>query len=379
LSLAYALCEAGSQHPIVLIDRRRSWVPDRTWCTWLTGPLRFSDCITHRWYAWRTQAGQRNVLSTSRSSPYVHIDAGRVYATALERLGATPAVELRLGEGVRSVEGGDVPRVHTTAGSLEAAMVFDALGANSPLLRERPSAASAFAQRFLGWEVETEQPVFDPGAATLMDFRPHTGRGASFMYVLAFSATRALLEHTSIEPFDAAPVDRDAALDDELRSRWGVSNWRVLRRERGLIPMTTFPFPARHAPGVSTLGSAAGAIRPSSGYAFSRIQGQVSQITAAIIAGRPLPTRVGHARGELLDRVFLHALAHSRHPEDLFLAAASVDADAFARFMTDASSAADEAQIIAALPVLEMTRAALGAAASPRSVRELMTGLRRSS
>ena len=377
MSLAYALCEAGARQPIVLIDRRRSWARDRTWCTWLTGPLRFSDCITHRWDAWRTRADGRSVLAASRRSPYVHIDAGRVYDTALERLSAASAVQLRLGEGVLSVTGGDAPTVHTTAGSLEAALVFDALGASSPLLARRPPPASGLAQRFVGWEVETDRPVFDPGVATLMDFRPHAGIGATFMYVLAFSPTRALLEHTSIEPFDAAPVDRDAALDAELRRHWGVSDWRVVRRERGLIPMTTFPFPARHAPGVLTLGSAAGAIRPSSGYAFSRIQHQVSQVTAALMAGRPLPTRVGPPRGELLDRVFLHALSRSRHPEDLFLATASVDADVFARFMTDSSSPADEAQIVAALPMFEMTRAALGAAGSPRAVRELVAGLRR--
>jgi lycopene beta-cyclase len=375
LSLAHALCEAGVRQPIVLVDRRRSWERDRTWCTWQTGPLRFSAAITHRWEAWRTVAGERSVRGTSRRSPYVHLDAGRVYDLALARLDAAPTVELRLGEGVRSVEGGAVPRVHTSAGSLEAAVVFDALGANSPLERHRAPGATALAQRFLGWEIETDRPVFDPGTATLMDFRPHAGIGVTFMYVLAFSPTRALLEHTSIEPFDAAWVDREAALAAELRSVWGVGDWQVLRRERGLIPMSTHPFPARHAPGVHTLGSAAGAIRPSSGYAYSRIQRQVDRVAAALAAGRPLPARVAHPRHALLDRVFLHALRASHRPAELFLAAASVDGDIFARFMTDASSPAEEAQIIAALPVLEMTRAALGSASSPRAVRELLRGL----
>jgi lycopene beta-cyclase len=367
LSLALALRERGSEHPVLLIDRRRRWDRDRTWCTWQTGPLRFSDAITHRWEGWRTQVGPDSVTTHSSAHPYVHIDAGRVYASALDRLAPWPNVEIRLGEGVLGVEPGPVPVVHTTAGSIQAALVLDAMGASSPLAPRRPPGATAFAQRFSGWEVEVDRPVFDPAVATLMDFRPHAGTGTTFMYVLAFSTTRALLEHTSIEPYDAPRVDREAALEHELRTRWGLSDWRVLRRERGLIPMTSSPFPAHRGEGVHTLGTAAGAIRPSSGYAFSRIQRQADAVAAAIVAGRPLPKRIARPRTELLDRIFLHALAHSRHPEALFLASASVDGDAYARFMTDASSPADEARFIASLPVAEMTRAALGSILSGRA------------
>ena len=377
LSLAHALCEGGWPHPVVLIDRRSGWDRDRTWCTWLTGPLRFEDCITHRWGAWRIQAGARGTTSASRRCPYVHIDAGRVYEAALERISRAPAVEIRLGEGVRSVDvaGDGGPRVHTTAGTLDARLVFDALGPHSPLEpRSATRAVTAFAQRFTGWEVEADTPVFDPGVATLMDFRPHAGTGATFMYVLPFSTTRALLEHTSIEPFDAPRVDRETALAHELSVGYGLTGWRVLRRERGLIPMTAFAFAARRGAGVHTLGAAAGAIRPSSGYAFSRIQRQAGAVAAAIIAGRPLPTRVASPHSDLLDRVFLRALARSRRPQDLFLATAGVDADVFARFMTDAGSPRDEARIIAALPVGEMTRAALGVTARRRIPGQRLAG-----
>lgn len=360
LSLAHALCERGSRHPMLLIDRRTSWDRDRTWCTWQTDPLRFADCITHRWQAWRTQVGARGVVTHSRAHPYVHIDAERVYATAVDRITRAANIEIRLGERVLGVEAGEVPRVHTSAGAIDAALVLDAMGVGSPLGRDPSPAQMTLTQRFVGWEVEVDRPVFDPGAATLMDFRPHAGTGATFMYVLPFSATRALLEHTSIEPDDAPAVDREAALELELRSRWGISDWRVLRRERGRIPMTTFSFPVRRGLGVHTLGTAAGAIRPSSGYAFTRIQREVDSVAAAIVSGEPLPTRAARPRTEMLDRIFLHALAHSRHPEELFLAAATVDGDAFARFMTDAGSPADEARFVAALPVAEMTRAALG-------------------
>ena len=86
---------------------------------------------------------------------------------------------------------------------------------------------------------------------------------------------------------------------------------------------------------------------------------------------RPLPVRVAHPRHGLLDRIFLEALARTPEPEELFRAAARVNGDVFARFMTDHSTLADEAEMIAALPLAPMTRAALAAAASPRAVRGL--------
>ena len=307
----------------------------------------------------------------------MHIDAELLYAAALDRLARSPQVEIRLGEAVRSVEDDAHPRVHTSAGTIDAAPVFDALGPNSPLQPGRSLPAASFAQRFVGWEVEVGTPVFDPSVATLMDFRGHAGTGTTFMYVLPFSATRALIEHTSIEPFDAPPVDRDAALEHELEVRYGVHDWQVLRREHGLIPMMTHPFRTQHNHRVYRLGAAAGAIRPSSGYAFTRIGRQVDAVAAAIAAGTPLPTRVSSVRSELLDRVSLHALARSRHPEELFFAAASVDADAFARFMNDVSSPGDEARMIAALPMPEMARAALGAVASREGMRKLRGSMHR--
>ena len=375
LSLACALREAGVRSPLLLIDRRRDHGRDRTWCTWRTEDLRFSECITHSWSAWEVRRGDRGVSGQSVRHPYVHIDAEAVYAAALSRLGSDPDVEIRLDCPVLGVTPGPPWVVHTRTGEVEAGQVFDAMGANSPLGPRRDGAAQAFAQRFLGWEIATDRPVFTPERATLMDFRDHAGPGVTFLYVLPFSPTRALLEHTAIEPLDARRVDREAALVSELSGRWGLREWQILRRESGLIPMTTFPFPTRRGPGFHVVGAGAGAVRPSSGYAFSRIQAHVSAVAAAVAAGRPLPRRVSHPRYDLLDRVFLQALAEDRCPEDLFLACAGVPGDVFARFMTDTSSVADEARLLTALPALEMTAAALGALRSAATARELLGGL----
>ena len=112
---------------------------------------------------------------------------------------------------------------------------------------------------------------------------------------------------------------------------------------------------------VWSVGAAAGAIRPSSGYAFSRIQRHVDRVARALVRGMAPPVRAGSARLAVMDRIFLAALQEQPdHGERLLWSLARrAPADAFARFMTDTSTPLDEGLILRALPPLPMGGSAL--------------------
>jgi lycopene beta-cyclase len=357
LSLAVALAEAGDRRRIVLVDRRTGYAGDRTWCWWDVMPTPWSRLARARWSRWvvRTPAGEAE--QSSRGHPYLCLAAETFYARALDRLARAPGVQLRLGEAVRAV-GPD--RLVTSAGELRAGLVFDARGAGSPHLRRREPAEVDLVQRFLGWEVETERPVFDPERATLMDFRVAQRAAPRFLYVLPFGPTRALVEDTTLGDPPLAADQRRAVLAEHLEAL-GAGAWRVVRSERGAIAMTTHPFALEPEPGVWALGLAAGAARPSSGYAFARIQAHVTAVARAVAAGAAPPRRLGHPRAPVMDRVFLRALAADPDAfgERFRRLAAGTSGDVLARFMMDASTPADELRIVAALP----KRAFLAAAA----------------
>jgi lycopene beta-cyclase len=381
LSLADALADRGCPAPIVLIDRRGRWSDDRTWCTWLTGPLRYAELSTHRWAAWRTVRGGAEARGCSRAHPYVRIKAGTLYDRVLSRLDALSSCEIRTEEAVLAVDtSGPSPIVQTTRERIHAGLVVDALGASSPLRAPAdPASGPALCQRFLGWEVRAPAGTFDPEIVTLMDFRAGGPDGVDFFYVLPFSGERALVEHTSIGVGGPGAAARREALTIELDTIAGPGRWEREREERGLIPMTTAPFPLCHGPGTCTVGGAAGAVRPSSGYAFSRTQRHVAAVADAITGARPLPQAVAPARFAALDRVFLTALTDAGDGgEALFWRLATgVDAGAFARFMTDVSTPWDEARIIAALPRLAMAGAAGRALSSPAGLRAAVQVLSR--
>lgn len=366
LSLAVALREAAFAGPIVLLDRRTVFARDRTWCLWDTPGVRFSELATHRWPAWEvvssTGAATRQ---DGPATPYLHLRADDVYAAARARLGDD--VELRLGVRVTALreEAGHVT-VGTTHGPVRAAHVVDALGGPGPLRHRRPTDPGALRQTFLGQEVRTDRPVFDPGVATLMDFRIDQCGGVRFVYVLPFAADRALVEDTSIGTTPVPAARRRTAIRRYLTDHHGVrpGSFAVEHEERGVIEMTTTPRPVRISDRLTAVGLAGGAARPSSGYAFARIQQQVDAVAAALAAGTPVPARTTSTRLDLMDRVFLDVLredpgAFAQTMTSLFDGA---PAEVVARFMNDASSPLDEARLAAAMPLASFTRAAIGAA-----------------
>src|SRR5579875_592753 len=265
LSLALALLDEGVAGGIVLVDRRRTWGRDRTWCTWETENLRFQELADHRWWTWRTRRGDAWTEHRTARFPYLHLGSETVYEAALDRLERDPRVVLRTGERVRAVRAtADGPEIVTDRETFLAGRVVDALGPRSPLRAALADPAAGFAQRFLGWEVEADAPAFDPGSVTLMDFRPPESGALTFLYVLPFTATRALVEHTTIGPAGArgpSAERRRDLLGAELGERLGIREWRILHEERGAIPMS--PRNGASSPPLLCVGAAAGAIRAS--------------------------------------------------------------------------------------------------------------------
>lgn len=356
LSLAVQLVRHGVREPIVVVDQRTEFGRDRTWCTWASPDLPFLELSRHHWSTWEVVTTAGAGRGTSRARPYVHIDSADFYAVALDELERAANVEVRLGERVTDLGDG---WAQTSRERLEG-QIHDGLAMSSPALRQ---TRMDLWQAFHGWEVQTDTARFDPGVATLMDFRVDQDEGVNFLYVLPYAPDRALVEHTSFARGGPARHKRRKALAAYLGD-----GYEIVHEERGRLPMTTAPIPARRSERTNAIGIAGGALRPSSGYAFSRVQAHSIAIARAVAAGQPTPERAGLRRRGALDNVFLHALATEPEafPERFRALVERVPGTVFARFMTDQSSPRDEARVMAALPVRPFARAAIAAASSDR-------------
>lgn len=344
LSLAVALVRAGVRDDVVLVDRRTEFGRDRTWCTWEDARLPFRRLARRRWSAWEIVTARGEATGRSRRHPYVLLDSRDVYAAALEELAAAPNVTLRLGERVLAVGDGWARTEHERW----EGWIYDGLALASPALRSRRPGHTELTQGFLGWEVETERPMFTPERATLMDFRVPQPPGLHFLYVLPFAPHRALVEHTSLGREMPTPASRRAVLREHLR---GAGAIRVHHEERGRIPMSTAELPVVRSPRTFAIGTAGGAVRPSSGYAFTRIQRMSHALARSARTGDPYRPPPGAGRRSTLDALMLRALARdpARFPERFRRLVARTDGDTFARFMTDADTFADDLRVVAAL------------------------------
>ncbi len=362
LSLAAALGAARVPGRTLLLEPRSAYTRDRTWSFWNTEEHPFTSEISHSWHSWRVGVGASTVTQSSRRYRYCSIAGDDFYRAALGRIEREPLQEIRRATTVLSVEphASGLVAVETSRGRLLAKQVFDSRPAP-----EKASSPPALLQRFVGWHLRSAAPCFDPAVVELMRFLPSDTAGrVRFLYLLPYSAWEALVEMTYLDSPALPEPEYRRDLENWLREN--VREWTVLGTEHGSLPMRSGPVQPSAGPGVHPIGSRAGRIKPSSGYAFLRIQRHSRAIAEALLGGRPIPKEAESPLYSVMDAVFLCALV--RAPEfasALFLRMfARTEPDALVRFLGEVSGPSEMLRVAWSLPKLPLVRAALGAARS---------------
>lgn len=330
LSLAARAGELGT-HKITVIAPPGYGVSDHVWGFWdMPWLAQVADKKQKTWQKWRIITEDRIIEHRSTRHPYAAISRHRwIEACTLQAKHA----------GVKFIK------------SLPARD-------NLQILDSRPPAppSGCMIQHFRGYEIVLKDARFDASTAILMDFRCDQSRGIHFIYCLPFSPTRALVESTLFSTEIESPDYYDKSIRTYLADVIGVSEFTIDRQESGAIPMALL---GRFNPLYQGIGSNGGAIRPSSGYAFSFIQKQVGQILRDARAGQHLVVKSPHSRFTLLmDQIFLRVL--HRYPTlapRIFINMASVlTGDEFARFLSSEGTISTWMKVIFAMPKLPFIR-----------------------
>ncbi len=364
LSLCHYLLDLGVEEPILILDRREGFADDRTWCFWDVEPTPFSHLAIHRWNAWSIHAGSETVIQSTEQYPYLCVTGADFYRHALRGIAARGDVTLRLGGEVHGyTEDAKGVDVKTSEGVFRARRVVDARGLlpGSAAFEEARSLSRWIPQKFVGLRLRASRAVFDPSTCKLMDFSVDQGRGVRFMYVLPFSPREALVENVYLAEVDLSPEEYREEIAAYLRDAYGLSadDYTVDAEERGYIPMSDYRFPRRLGSRVQAIGMLGGDARPSTGYAFLRIQRYCRALAQSMTEGRSMP-RVHPRRYQLLDAVFLRFMEERpRELPGIFrrMFAAVPDAS-LVRFLTEKSRPLDEARLILALPKIPFLKIA---------------------
>jgi lycopene beta-cyclase len=195
--------------------------------------------------------------------------------------------------------------------------------------------------------------IFQRHQPVLMDFDVSQHHGITFVYVLPFSETEALVEPTVLSYLPLDPRAYTELIRNYLFERFDLNDYDVLFQEQGIIPMTAELAPPKMATRIIPIGTASGMVKGSTGYGFLAIQKWSRAVAQRIAKGgyRRLP----QPRSQLstyMDRIFLSFIeAHpSEAPKVFFRLFQRVPPNRLVRFLSDSATPGDIARVIAAMP-----------------------------
>lgn len=351
LSLAARL--AASSAPgftTLVLESRTHYANDRTWCFWGGNLSSGRHVVGRQWQTMRLTSGAQTVVVDCGQTPYQMLAAEAFYGAAISAISQAQNTSLRVGIEVlgaaKKIDGHWC--VSTSAGVFSGRMVVDTRPQQTP----KPGSAVLW-QSFYGQEIECDRPVFDASCLDLMNFLPADSMGISFVYVLPVSPTRALVEVTVFGVSPLFPKDLALKLEAAVAQRVGDAPFRVLRSEHGILPMGLRAMPKNLDRSYVQVGLMAGGARPSTGYAFQRIQRWADACAQSLLAGfLPLRHTPDSAVLRAMDHLFLNVLrANPERAGALFCALfARAAAPRLIRFLSGEGTWLDYAAVVAALP-----------------------------
>ena len=344
LTLGYHLIGSKSE-PIVLIDKQTNR-NDHLWSYWDNGrdslnlPRPF---IKKKWANWAIRTQTKEVIRTGNSFQYVCLSSA-VFESHLQR-----AIQNSNGTILREAVTGTNIKKGTKSLSLSNGSEL----AINNVYDSRPPLVSdgAMYQHFVGLNIQADDPIFDDSTAILMDFRVPQSSGIHFIYVLPFSKKSALIESTVYSEKLLPHSWYKQQIYNYVQKNFSKTNWEIIGEEAGALPLNNkYPEVSFGIP----IGLNANAMRASTGYAFSQIMAQISELVLKIESS---PNKITVKKGssfieDFMDEIFLDVLSKSpqRAPEIFSKVLESLTGDEFAEFMSGYCPASTKAKIIAALP-----------------------------
>lgn len=269
LSLAYQLSQFGENCPkTLIIEEREAYTNDRTWCFWDVKEPIHRDLAPFKWNTFSIKNNHMVFEYSCSETPYLMLPSDIFYQNTLNAINSNKKIQLLTGEKlVDKVIKKDTWHIQTSKFLATASNVVDTRPIKSMTKKD-----SLMWQSFVGYEVELDGSPFVEDKLVLMDFDSNFKKGLAFIYCLPTSNSRALIEYTVFSE-DIFTADQ---LTDRLIEEIGIytqnRSYTIIRQEKGILPMGNNHIEQADDPTYLFAGLFAGAARPSSGYAFQRIQ-----------------------------------------------------------------------------------------------------------
>lgn len=300
------------QKTFAIIDPSPKSTNDKTWCFWEKGKGQWDSIITKSWNKGRFISSEKNIELNLEPYKYKMLRSIDFYNSVKSELEVLENFHLIEDEILRIDEASMF--AYGKKGSYGAIHIFDSRITSAYL---EDSKYTKIFQHFKGWMIETEDPQFDPSEFTMMDYRLKFKDSTSFTYVLPISQTKALVEFTFFTPFITEEKVYDEFLENYIKNILKIDRYKITETEKGVIPMTDFPFHLESTSKITKIGSAGSWVKGSTGYSFKHTEKKVAKIVENLKAGKDPTDGLLIKRFRFYDAIFLDVLSQKNEMGEL--------------------------------------------------------------
>lgn len=249
---------------ILLLDQDSKKNNDRTWCFW-EKEVSFPELIHKQWSKalFKNDSFEKEMdLNPYNYTMFKGLD---FYKDTFDLIAQETNITFLQQKVLDFEELGSHCLVKTATQSFTCNRIINSIF--NPEIVKKQQNFPLLQQHFIGWFVKTKEPVFNENCATFMDFSVAQKGNTRFMYVLPFSANEALVEYTLFSKNLLEKSEYEIAIKTYLENL-GVSEYEIIEKEQGNIPMTCYPFWKHNTKNIINIGSAGGWTKASTGFTF---------------------------------------------------------------------------------------------------------------
>lgn len=250
---------------ILLIEPDAKQNNDRTWCYWEKGKGEW-DTIVHK--QWDTALFASDNFRKRLDFDQYHYKMIRgidFYNYVLSELKKHQNIEFIQQKVIDFADSGFNVLVKTETENYTCNKLLNSI--YNTALAGAQNKYPVLQQHFIGWHVKVNDLVFNSDVPIFMDFSIPQKGNTRFMYVLPFSSTEAIVEYTLFSETLLAQTEYEEAIKDYLKNI-GITQYEIVDKEKGSIPMTSYPFWKHNTKNILNIGSAGGWTKASTGYTF---------------------------------------------------------------------------------------------------------------
>ncbi len=281
MSLLYEMSKLPTfaQQRILVVDKSQKKDNDRTWSFWAPEGLEYKSITTKSWKKSAIYERPGHKIDIQFEEFEYHTIYGiDFYNYIFSRLSAFENITF-LTQGISKVEQGKL--------TLENNQIYTGKSIINSIFKkeELPKAKTDVFmwQHFYGWFVKFKEDILDDSEFVMMDYRKCDLDSTNFFYQLPFSKNEVLIEFTEFSMRDYTEAEIEEKITTYIAENFPGKKYTVERKERNAIPMTDHKVSPTPTKGIYNIGTIAGYVKSSSGYAFMRTIEKTKKLAAQVL------------------------------------------------------------------------------------------------